>query len=73
VARFVKTRRISLTEQFKDKDPMKHRKVSAVAFAQVIQLLGVHISKDEIDLICSFFNDPTTSFVDYPAFVAQVE
>jgi Ca2+-binding EF-hand superfamily protein len=72
VARFVKTRRISLMEQFKDKDPMNHRRVTSISFAQVIQLLGVHISKDEIDQLCVFYNDPKTNFVEYPLFVEEV-
>lgn len=73
IARFVKTRRISLMEQFKDKDRMNHRKVTATSFAQVLQLIGVHISKSEIDQLCTFYNDPMTNFVDYPLFVEEVE
>jgi Ca2+-binding EF-hand superfamily protein len=72
VARFVKTRRVSLMEQFKEKDPMNHRKVISISFAQIIQLLGVHICKQEVDLLCTYYNDPTTNFVEYPMFVDEV-
>jgi Ca2+-binding EF-hand superfamily protein len=72
IARFAKSRRISLMEQFKVKDPMNHRKVTSISFAQVIQLLGVHVSKQEIDTLCTFYNDPTTNFVDYVRFVNDV-
>jgi Ca2+-binding EF-hand superfamily protein len=51
---------------------MNHRRVSASAFAQVLQLIGVHISKDEIDQLCTFYNDPQSKFVDYPRFVDDV-
>jgi Ca2+-binding EF-hand superfamily protein len=59
-------------EQFKDKDRMNHRKVSPTSFAQVRQLIGVHISKEEIDVLSGFYNDPQTNFVDYPLFVDDV-
>jgi Ca2+-binding EF-hand superfamily protein len=59
-------------EQFKDKDPMNHRRVSSISFAQVLQLIGVHISKAEIDELCVFYNDPKTNFVDYTLFVEEV-
>jgi Ca2+-binding EF-hand superfamily protein len=72
VARFVKARRIPLIEQFRDKDPMTHRRVSAVSFAQVLQLIGTQISKDEIDQLCAFYHDPKTTFVDYTLFVDAV-
>jgi hypothetical protein len=72
IARFVKSRRISLMEQFKTNDSMNHRKVTSISFAQVIQLLGVHVSKPEIDTLCTFYNDPTTNFVDYVRFVNDV-
>lgn len=73
VAQFIKARRISLMEQFKDKDKMNHKRVTANAFAQVVQLIGVHISKPEIDVLCSYYNDPKNNFVDYTAFVNDVD
>lgn len=73
VARFVKSRRISLMEQFKDKDRFNHKRVTATGFAQVIQLIGVHISKGEIDVLCHYYNDTHTNFVDYTLFVQDVE
>ena len=73
VARFVKCRRLSLVEQFKDKDRLNHKRTTATGFAQVIQLIGVHISKDEIDTLCGFYNDPNTNFVDYVRFCEDVD
>lgn len=73
VSRFVRSRRISLLEQFKDKDKLNHKRCSANHFAQIIQLIGVHISKDQIDALCTFYNDPVTNFVDYPRFVTDVD
>lgn len=73
VAKFVRSRRLSLIEQFKDKDRLNHKRTSATGFAQVIQLIGVHISKDEIDTLCTFYNDPNTNFVDYVRFCQDVE
>ena len=72
VARFIKTRRVSLEEYFHDKDPMNHKRVSQIGFAQVLQLIGVHITKPEIDKLCVFYNDPQTNFVDYPKFIDDV-
>ncbi|OHT01234.1 EF hand family protein [Tritrichomonas foetus] len=72
IARFVKTRRVSLTEQFQDKDPMNHKKVSQTGFAQVLQLIGIHITKGEIDKLGIFYNDRKTNFIDYPAFIDDV-
>ncbi|EAX89722.1 EF hand family protein [Trichomonas vaginalis G3] len=73
VANFVRSRRLSLIEQFKDKDRLNHKRTSATGFAQVIQLIGVHISKNEIDTLCTFYNDPNTNFVDYVRFCQDVE
>jgi Ca2+-binding EF-hand superfamily protein len=73
IARFVRTRRVSLPEQFKLKDKMNHRRVTVTGFAQVLHLLGLYISKPEIDRLCQFYNDPQNNFVDYPRFVADVE
>ena len=73
ISRFVKSRRISLMEQFKDKDKMNHKRVTASAFAQVVQLIGVHVSKQEIDVLCTYYNDPKNNFVDYASFVEDVE
>lgn len=72
VARFVRTRRVSLTEQFKDKDPLNHRKVNQTGFAQVLQLIGIHISKAQIDRLGIYYNDPKTNFVDYTKFIDDV-
>jgi Ca2+-binding EF-hand superfamily protein len=72
VCRFVIARRISLTEQFVDKDPHNHKQVTPTAFAQVIQLMGIYVSKAEIDTLCTFYLDPTTNFVRYPDFIADV-
>jgi Ca2+-binding EF-hand superfamily protein len=73
VARFVEARRVSLPEQFKDKDRMNHRRISGTSFAQVLQLIGVHVSKGEIDVLCGYYNDPQTDFVDYPRFIEDVD
>jgi Ca2+-binding EF-hand superfamily protein len=73
IGRFVKTRRLSLTEQFKQKDKMNHRRVTATGFAQVLHLLGLFISKPEIDRLCQFYNDPQNNFVDYPRFMVDVD
>lgn len=73
VARFVKTRRVSLPEQFKDKDRMNHRKINQSQFAQVLQLLGLFLTKQELDKLCVFYNDPETNFVEYPKFIADVD
>jgi Ca2+-binding EF-hand superfamily protein len=73
IARFVKTRRISLPEQFQQKDRMNHRRVSATGFAQVLHLIGVFITKPQIDRLCQFYNDAQNNFVDYPRFIADVE
>jgi len=72
ISRFIKSRRISLLEQFKDKDRLNHKLVTTTAFAQVMQLIGVHISKDEIDKLCMFYNDPKSNFIDYHRFVDDV-
>ena len=72
INRFCIARRVSLMEQFKDKDRHNHKQCTANSFAQVIQLLGVHISKAEIDQLCTFYIDPTTHFVSYPDFVRDV-
>ncbi|KAK8899790.1 hypothetical protein M9Y10_002112 [Tritrichomonas musculus] len=73
VNKFIVARRISLMEQFVDKDRFNHKQVTASSFAQVMQLIGVHISKGEIDQLCTFYTDPTTNFVSYPDFVRDVE
>lgn len=72
VARFVKTRRVSLPEQFKDKDPLNHQRVTQTGFAQVLQLIGVHITKGDIGRLGIYYNDPKTNFVDYPRFIEDV-
>jgi Ca2+-binding EF-hand superfamily protein len=72
ISKFVVARRISLKERFIDKDPHHHKQVSATAFAQALQLLGIHISKPEIDTLCTFYNDPSTNFVRYPDFIEDV-
>ena len=72
VNRFCIARRVSLTEQFVDKDRFNHKQITPTAFAQVIQLLGVHVSKGEIDQLCTFYLDPTTNFVKYPEFIEDV-
>jgi Ca2+-binding EF-hand superfamily protein len=73
IARFVKSRRIFLPEQFKQKDKMNHRRVSATGFAQVLHLIGVFITKPQIDRLCQFYNDPQNNFVDYTRFIADVD
>ncbi|KAK8887144.1 hypothetical protein M9Y10_038182 [Tritrichomonas musculus] len=73
VAKFVKTRRLSLIEQFKDKDRFNHKRVTATGFAQVLQLIGVHLSKAEIDVLCGYYNDSTNNFIDYTQFVEDVD
>lgn len=73
IARFVKTRRVALYEQFKDKDKHNHKRITATGFAQVIQLIGIHITKAEIDELCSFYNDPLNNFVDYTRFVDDID
>ena len=73
IARFIKCRRLSLVEQFKDKDKLNHKRVNATAFAQVIQLIGVHVTKDEIDTLCQFYLDKNTNFVDYVRFCSDVD
>ena len=73
VARCVKTRRISLIEQFKDKDRFNHKRVTPSAFAQVLQLIGVHLSKAEIDVLCQHYYDASVNFVDYTLFVADID
>jgi len=70
---YIVQRRISLTEQFIDKDKHKHKQVSIPSFAQSMQLIGVHVSKQEIDLLCQYYLDKSTNFVLYPAFIADVE
>lgn len=72
VAKFVRTRRVSLTEQFKEKDPLNHRKVNQTKFAQVLQLIGIHITKPQIDRLGVYYNDPKTNFVDYLKFIDDV-
>jgi Ca2+-binding EF-hand superfamily protein len=72
VARFVQCRRISLPEQFQLKDKMNHRRVSATGFAQVLHILGIFITKAQIDKLCWFYNDPQNNFVDYPHFIKDV-
>ncbi|OHS96109.1 hypothetical protein TRFO_37751 [Tritrichomonas foetus] len=73
VARLVKARRISLIEQFKDKDRFNHKRVTATGFAQIIQLIGAHLSKNEIDVLCGFYNDSANNFVDYTKFVDDID
>jgi Ca2+-binding EF-hand superfamily protein len=73
IAKFVKTKRISLSEQFRDKDKMNHRRVTQTGFAQVLQLIGVHLCKDDIDRLCVFYNDPQTNFVNYGKFVSDID
>ncbi|OHT08179.1 hypothetical protein TRFO_23389 [Tritrichomonas foetus] len=73
IARYVKSRRIALMEQFKDKDALNHKRITASHFAQVVQLIGVHISKPEIDVLCTYYNDPKTNFIDYSLFVEDVD
>lgn len=73
IARFVKTRRLSLIDQFKDKDRYNHKRITASGFAQVIQLIGVHLSKGEIDTLCTYYNDTTNNFIDYTQFVNDVD
>jgi Ca2+-binding EF-hand superfamily protein len=72
INRFVIARKIPLKEQFIDKDPHQHKRCSASAFAQVIQLMGVHLSKGEIDLLCTFYIDLDSKLVRYPDFIADV-
>jgi Ca2+-binding EF-hand superfamily protein len=60
-------------EQFKDKDRNNHKRVSQNGFAQVLQLIGCHLSKPEIDALCGFYNDSATNFVDYTIFVKDVD
>jgi Ca2+-binding EF-hand superfamily protein len=72
VNRYIVARRLSLPEQFVDKDKYNHKQVAATAFAQVLQLIGMHINKDEIDQLCAYYRDPLTNFVRYPDFVADV-
>jgi Ca2+-binding EF-hand superfamily protein len=72
VGRFVKARRISLMEQFRDKDRYNHKRVTQTGFAQVLQLIGCQLSKREIDVLCGFYNDPATNFVDYTIFVEDI-
>lgn len=72
VSKFVKARRISLIEQFQDKDRYNHKRVTATGFAQVLQLIGVHLSKQEIDVLCGYYNDASNNFVDYIKFVDDV-
>ena len=62
VARFVRTRRISLN----------HRKANQTGFAQVLQLIGIHITKPQIDRLGVYYNDPKTNFVDYLKFIDDV-
>jgi Ca2+-binding EF-hand superfamily protein len=72
VNKFVVARRISLTEQFVDKDPHNHKQVAPSAFAQVLQLMGIYLSKGQIDSLTSFYLDRDTKFVRYPDFVADI-
>jgi Ca2+-binding EF-hand superfamily protein len=52
---------------------MNHRRVSATGFAQVLHLIGVFITKAQIDKLCWFYNDPQNNFVDYPRFIEHVD
>ena len=72
-ARCIKTRRISLMEQFKDKDKFNHKRITPTCFAQVIQLIGVHLTKAEIDALCKHYYDSSVNFVDYTKFVADID
>jgi Ca2+-binding EF-hand superfamily protein len=72
INRFVIARKIPLREQFLDKDPHNHEQVSVNSFTQVIQLMGVHLCKAEIDLLCHFYIDVDTHFVRYPDFIDDV-
>ena len=60
-------------ELFKDKDKFNHKRITASGFAQVVQLIGCHMSKDDIDVLCGYYNDPQNNFVDYPKFVEDVD
>lgn len=73
ISKFVRRRRLSLIEQFKDFDRMNHKKVNASHFTRVLQLIGCYLSKDRIDELCSFYNDPYTKFVDYGRFCSDVD
>lgn len=73
VNKYAVQRRISLSEQFQDKDRHKHKQVSTISFAQVMQLIGVHLSMNEINLLAEYYLDPVTHFVNYPTFVKDVE
>ena len=70
---YARRRRVSLIEQFRDKDRYNHKQVSTISFAQVMQLIGVHISMNEINLLAEFYMDPETHFVCYPKMVEDVE
>ena len=72
-ARRVKSRRIMLMEQFKDKDPLNHKRITASHFAQIIQLIGVHITKQEVNELCKYYNDPKCNLVDYAEFVSDID
>jgi Ca2+-binding EF-hand superfamily protein len=72
IHRFVVARKIPLKEQFVDKDPHNHRLCSVASFSQVIHLLGVHISAQDIDILTGFYIDPASRFVRYPDFIADV-
>ncbi|EAX86672.1 EF hand family protein [Trichomonas vaginalis G3] len=73
ISKFVRKRRLSLIEQFKDFDKLNHKKVNASHFTRILQLIGCYLSKDRIDELCSFYNDPYTKFVDYGKFCADVD
>lgn len=72
IAKFVKTRRLSLIDQFRGQDLLNHKKVTAISFTRVLQLIGVYMSKDNVDKLASFYNDPHTNFVDYHRFCRDV-
>ena len=73
INRYCRVHRISLMEEFVDKDKHNHKQISFNGFAQVMQLIGVHITMNEIQTLCSFYIDPATNFVMYPKFVSDVE
>jgi Ca2+-binding EF-hand superfamily protein len=72
INRFVVNRRISLNEQFVDKDPHNHKQVAPAAFAQVLQLMGLYLSRADIDLLIAFYTDRDTRCVRYPDFAADI-
>eukprot|EP00930_Biecheleria_cincta_P062821 TRINITY_DN4826_c0_g1_i1.p1 TRINITY_DN4826_c0_g1~~TRINITY_DN4826_c0_g1_i1.p1 ORF type:complete len:493 (+),score=105.79 TRINITY_DN4826_c0_g1_i1:99-1577(+) len=54
---YIQPRRIRVKEFFKDFDPLRHGRCTQINFARALDMIGMSLTEEEVDVLCQHFTE----------------